>query len=164
MEGLLLKPKLQHFGHLMWRANSLEKKDLEVGKACGQEEKGAAENARVRWHQWLNGHEFEQALGDGGGQRSLLCCSPWGCKQSHITKPLSNSSNKNVGREKPACSSIPLSRGWADTENTDQSLVSLLFHSKEVIGMGGCYCFFHAFLLSNTILLITPQFISTVFF
>ena len=32
----------------------------------------------VGWHHWLNGHEFEQTLGDGKGQRSLVCCSPWG--------------------------------------------------------------------------------------
>ena len=35
---------------------------------------------------WLNGHEFEQALGDGEGQGSLACCSPWGCKESDMTE------------------------------------------------------------------------------
>ena len=35
----------------------------------------------VGWHHWLNGHEFEQALGEGEGQGSLLCCSPWGLQE-----------------------------------------------------------------------------------
>ena len=40
----------------------------------------------VRWHHQLNGHELEQALGDGDGQGSLACCSPWGCKESDTTE------------------------------------------------------------------------------
>ena len=40
----------------------------------------------VGWHRHLNGHEFEQDLGDGEGQGSLACYSPWGCKQSHMTE------------------------------------------------------------------------------
>ena len=46
-----------------------------------QEEKGTAENEMVGWHHRLKGHEFEQALGDSEGQGSLVCCSPWGCKE-----------------------------------------------------------------------------------
>ena len=37
------------------------------------------------WHHQLNGHEFEQPLGDSKGQRSLACCSPWGCKELDTT-------------------------------------------------------------------------------
>ena len=44
----------------------------------------------VGWHHWLNGHEFEQALGVGGGQGSLVCCSPWGHKESDTTERLNN--------------------------------------------------------------------------
>ena len=40
------------------------------------------------WHHQLNGHEFEQAPGIGGGQRSLVCCNPWGCKESDTTEQL----------------------------------------------------------------------------
>ena len=40
------------------------------------------EDEMVGWHQRLNGHEFEQALGVGGGQGGLVCCSPWGPKES----------------------------------------------------------------------------------
>ena len=44
----------------------------------------------VGWHHQLNGHEFEQAPGDGGGQGSLACCSPWGSKESNTTERLNN--------------------------------------------------------------------------
>ena len=47
----------------------------------------------VGWHHQLNGHEFEQTLGDGKGQRSLACCSPWDHKESDTTERLNNSSN-----------------------------------------------------------------------
>ena len=50
-----------------------------------QEEKGTTEDEMVGWHHWLNGHEFEQALGDGEGQGRLVCCSPWGRKESNTT-------------------------------------------------------------------------------
>ena len=44
----------------------------------------------VGWHHCLNEHEFEQPLGDGEGQRSLGCCSPWGCKELDTTEQLNN--------------------------------------------------------------------------
>ena len=43
------------------------------------------EDKMVGWHHQLNGHEFELALGDGGGQESLVCCNPWGHKESDAT-------------------------------------------------------------------------------
>ena len=49
------------------------------------------EDEMVGWHHRLNGHEFEQALGDGKGQGSLACCSPWGPKESNMTEQLNNS-------------------------------------------------------------------------
>ena len=51
------------------------------------------ENEMVGWHHRLNGHEFEQALRDGKGQRNLVCCSPWGHKATSMTERLSNNSN-----------------------------------------------------------------------
>ena len=48
------------------------------------------EEEMVGWHHRLNGHEFEQALGDSEGQGSLVCCSPWGHKESDMTKLLNN--------------------------------------------------------------------------
>ena len=69
LQRLMLKLKLQYFGHLMWRADSLEK-ILMLGKIEGKRRRGQ-ENEMVGWHRRLNGHEFEQALGDGEGQESL---------------------------------------------------------------------------------------------
>ena len=65
-------------------------KDRDAGKDGGQEEKGATEDEMVGWHHRLNGHEFEQTLGDGERQGSLKCCSPWGCKELDITWQLKN--------------------------------------------------------------------------
>ena len=46
---------------------------------------GVAEDEMVGWHHRLNGHKSEQTLGDGEGQGRVVCCSPWGCKQSDTT-------------------------------------------------------------------------------
>ena len=82
LEGLLLKLKLQYFGHPMRRTDSLEK-TLMLGKIEGGKRRG---QQMVGWHHQLNGHEFEQTLGDGEGQGSLASCSSWGCKESDRTK------------------------------------------------------------------------------
>ena len=63
-------------------------KDPDAGKDWRQEEKGTTENEMVGWHHQLNGHEFEQALGVGDGQGSLVCFSPWGCKELDMTEQL----------------------------------------------------------------------------
>ena len=81
LEGLMLKLKLQYFSHLMQRINSLEKTQM-LGMIDGKE-KRVTEDEIVRWNHWLNGHEFEQMFGDSGGQRSLGCCSSWGCRVGH---------------------------------------------------------------------------------
>ena len=65
LEGLTLKLKLQYFGHVMQRAESLDE--------------------MVGWHHRISGHEFEETQGDSEGQGSLACCSPWGCKESDTT-------------------------------------------------------------------------------
>ena len=56
------------------------------------------EEEMVGWHHRLNGHEFEEALGDGEGQGSLACCSPRGCKESEVTD-----SNNQAGIRLPPC-------------------------------------------------------------
>ena len=48
------------------------------------------EDEKVGWHQVLNGHDFEQTLGDGEGQGSLACCSPWNRKESDTTEQLND--------------------------------------------------------------------------
>ena len=85
----MLKLKLQYFGHLLQRADSLEKTD--AGKDWGQEKKRATDDEVVGWHHQLSGHEFELTPGDGEGQGSLVCCSPWGHKESDVTYQLNNS-------------------------------------------------------------------------
>ena len=83
LEGLMLKLKLQNFGHLVWRTDSLEK-TLMLGKIEGGRKGG---RQRMRW---LDGHEFEQTPGDGERQGSLACCSAWGRKESGTTEQLNN--------------------------------------------------------------------------
>ena len=48
------------------------------------------EDEMVGWHHRLNGHEFEQTLGDGKGQGNLACCRPWGRKELDMTEQLDN--------------------------------------------------------------------------
>ena len=73
----------------------LNGKDPDAGEDQRQEEKGTTEDEMVGWHHWLNGHEFEQILGDGERQRSLVCCSPWGCKELGMPKLLNNNNKFN---------------------------------------------------------------------
>ena len=61
-------------------------KDLDAGKVWRQEQKGTTEDEMVGCYHQVNGHEFEQASGVGGGQGSLACCSPWGHKESNTTE------------------------------------------------------------------------------
>ena len=82
----MLKLKLQYFGHLMQRADSLEK-TLMLEKIEGRRRGGRQSQ--------LKGHEFEQAPGDGKGQRSLACCSPWGHKELGTTELLNNNNNRD---------------------------------------------------------------------
>ena len=65
--------------------NWLIGKEPNAGKDWRWEEKGATEEETVGWHPWLNGLQFEQTLGDGEGQGSLVCCSPWGHKELDTT-------------------------------------------------------------------------------
>ena len=64
-----------------------------------QEEKGTTEDEMVGWYHWLNGHEFEQALGVGNGQGSLACCSPWGHKESDTTEQLNWTESTSLGEQ-----------------------------------------------------------------
>ena len=122
-EGLILQLKLQYFGHLMQRTDSL-KKTLMLGEIEDR-------RRRVGWHHWLNGHEFEQALGVGDGQGSLVCCSPWGCKDLGMTEQLNwlSAFPDEANGKEPACqcrrhkrrkfdpwvSTIPWKRAWQST-------------------------------------------------
>ena len=78
---------------LIWKAS-------DAGKDWRQEEK-ETEDEMVGWHYRHDGHEFEQAPGDGEGQESLACCSPWGVKESDMTEWL-NWTELNVAQLLPA--------------------------------------------------------------
>ena len=86
LEGMMLKLKLQYFGHLMWRVDSLEKTD--VGRDWGQEEKGTTEDEMAGWHHGLDGRESEWTLGDTDRQGGLACCDSWAHKESDVTERL----------------------------------------------------------------------------
>ena len=78
---------------ILWSPDAkswLIRKDPDAGKDWGQEEKGTTEDELVGWHHWVDGHEFEQPLGDSEGQGGLAYCSPWGYKESDMTQRLSN--------------------------------------------------------------------------
>ena len=85
LEGLMLKLKL------LWPPDAkswLIWKDPDAGKDWRQEEKGTSEDEMVRWHHWLNGHEFWWALEVSDGQGGLACCGPWGHKELNTTERL----------------------------------------------------------------------------
>ena len=84
LEGLTLKLKLQYFVHLMGRADSFEK-TLMLGKTEGRRTEMRGDRGRNGWMASLiDRHEFEQVPGVGDGQRSLVCCSPWGGRESDM--------------------------------------------------------------------------------
>ena len=92
LEGLMLKLKLQNFGHLMQRANSLQK-TLLLGKIEGRRRRRQWQRMRC-----LNGitNEFEQTLEDSDAQGILVSCSPWGRKKSDMTEWLNNNNKSYI--------------------------------------------------------------------
>ena len=86
---------------VLWIPNvksQLIRKDPDAEKDWRQEEKGMTEDEMGGCYHWLDGHEFEQALGDGEGQGSLVCCGPWGCKELDMTEWLNNKKPLNSFR------------------------------------------------------------------
>ena len=96
VEGMMLKLKLQYFGHLMRRVESLEK-ILMLGGIGGRRKRG---RQRMKWLGWLYGLEFEWTPGDGDGQGGLACCDSWGHKKSNMTERL-NWTELNAESEAP---------------------------------------------------------------
>ena len=81
LEGVMLQLKLQYFGHLVQRVDSLEK-TLMLGGIGGRRRRGWQRIEMAGWHHWLNGCECEWPPGVGDGQGVLSCCDSWGCKES----------------------------------------------------------------------------------
>ena len=86
LEGMMLKLKLQFFGHLM--RSWLIGKDFDAGRDWGQEKKRTTKDEMAGWHHWLSGCESEWTLGVGDGQGGLACCDSWGRKESDTTEQL----------------------------------------------------------------------------
>ena len=82
LEGLTLK--LQYFGHLMRRANSLENTVM-LGKIESRRRR-RRQDEMVEWHHRLSGHGFEWTPGVGDGQEDLVCCGSWGHKELDMTE------------------------------------------------------------------------------
>ena len=89
LEGLMLRLKLQYFGHLMWRANSLGE-TMMLGKIESKRRRGSTEDEMLGWHHQLNGHEFKQWRMNNEEQGSLVCYSPRDHKESDTTERLNN--------------------------------------------------------------------------
>ena len=109
LEGLMLKLKLQYYGHLMWRMTHWKRPWC--WEDCRQDEKGIKEDEMVGWHHHFDGHEFEQTLGDNEGEGSLVCCSPWVLKESDRTERPNTTTNKG---------------NW-------ERFIRVLFHLREII-------------------------------
>ena len=85
LEGIMLKLKLQYFGHLIWRVDSLEG-TLMLGGIGGRRRRG---RPRMRWLDGIT-DSMDVSLSElqeyGDGQEGLACCDSWGCKESHTTE------------------------------------------------------------------------------
>ena len=130
LEGLMMKLKLQHFGHLTQRANSLEK-TLMLGKTEGRRRRGW-QDEMDGWHHQCNEHELGQTLGDGEGQGNLVCCSPWGCEELDTTWRLNNNLTKLMQWDIEN-----LNRSIATYENgsMDQNLTPLKILQSKIVYM-----------------------------
>ena len=110
------------------------------------------EDEMVGWHHPLNGQEFEKTPGDGEGQESLVCCNPWGCKESDMTEQLNNkqmSVNRGMDKEDVVhththtCTHyysatkrseiVPFAEKWMDLKTVIESKVSQKEKNKNCI-------------------------------
>ena len=107
LEGMMLKLKLQYFGHLMRRVDSLGK-ILMLG-GIGGRRRGTTEDEMAGWHHWLNGSESEWTPGVGDGQGGLACSNSWGPKESDMTERL----NWTETKEGPV-------KNWVDKDSYEQ--------------------------------------------
>ena len=93
-------------------------KDPDAGKDWRWEEKGTTEDEMVGWHQWYDGREFEQAPRVDDGQGSLVCCGPWGCKESDMSEQLNWNSAYKLNKQ-----GVIAHRWWTPFPILNQSIV-----------------------------------------
>ena len=86
LEGMMLKLKLQYFGHLS--EELIDWKRLWCWEGLGQEEKWTTEDEMAGWHHGLNGRESKWTPGNGDEQGGLACCNLWGLKELYTTERL----------------------------------------------------------------------------
>ena len=118
-EFLMMYPayKLQYFGHLTRRVDSLEKTD--AGRDWGQEEKGTTEDEMAGWHYGLDGHESEWTPGDGDEHGGLACCDSWGLKELDMTERLNWTELSHIcsdfgAQENKVSHCFPIYSPWSD--------------------------------------------------
>ena len=90
-----------------------------------EKEKGTTEEEMVGWHHWLNGHEFAQTLGDGEGQGSLACCTPWDHKESDMTEWLNNKSIISYFKSIHLLKNLSLTKAEKLVSNSSKSNVKI---------------------------------------
>ena len=98
LEGMMLKLKLQYFGHLCKELTHWKRPWCWEGLGAGGE--------MAAWHHWLDGHGFEWTLGVGDGQGTLACCNSWGCKEPDTTEWL-NWTELNCDLKSPRITGCP---------------------------------------------------------
>ena len=109
-----------------------------AGKDWGQKEKRASEDDMAEWHHLCKGHETGQTLGNGEGQRGLVCCSPWGCKQLNTTRWLNNNNTTVVNLQ--SCVSFRHIAKWFSYSLS--FLFQILFHYmllQDIVYCSLCY-------------------------
>ena len=128
LEGLMLKPKFQYFGHLIQTINSFEKPWCwERQKTKGEE----SEDEMTGWHYWCNGHELGRTLGDGEGQGGLVCCSPWSGIESVGTGRMNNKTTRRKAVKWHKSSFCGQNWwGWIDSFNDHKIFCAKLVHPK----------------------------------
>ena len=108
LEGLMLKLKLQYFGHLMWKMTHWKRP-----WCCECLKAGGEGDEMVGWHHQLNGREFEQTPGVGDRQGSLACCSPWGHQELDMTKWLNNNKMRGSQHQCSGSRTLECSDFWS---------------------------------------------------
>ena len=106
--------------------NWLIRKDPDSGKDWRWEEKGMTEDEMVGLHHWLDGYEFEQALGVGDGQGGLACCSPWDCKELDTTE-WPNWTTEEIRKEV---------KTFLETNNSENMMTQNLWDSAKAVLRG----------------------------